>query len=173
MGYIISKIGIKIDPKKILVIKDSLVPKSISDIRSFQDLENFYRRFIKGLSTIVAPLMECFKVSVFHWSSDQYASFAIIKVALIEAHVLPLQDFDKPFQIDVEALSIGIGVVLIQDVHPIEFFSEKLSTTRQKWTIYEQQHYTVIHTLKHREHCLLHQDFVLCSNHQALQYIIS
>ncbi|XP_028549168.1 uncharacterized protein LOC110102806 [Dendrobium catenatum] len=68
---------------------------------------------------------------------------------------------------------IGIGAVLYQEERPIEYFSEKLSPSRQKWTVYEQELYAVVRALKQWEHYLLHQDFVLCSDHHSLQFLNS
>ncbi|XP_020674167.2 uncharacterized protein LOC110093578 [Dendrobium catenatum] len=70
-----------------------------------------------------------------------------------------------------DASAIGIGAVLSQSDKPIEYFSEKLSPARQRWTVYEKELYSVVRALKHWEHYLLHRDFMLCSDHRALQFI--
>ncbi|PKU60243.1 hypothetical protein MA16_Dca024105 [Dendrobium catenatum] len=102
---------------------------------------------------------------------EQQRSFALIKEALSTAPVLALPDFDKPFSVETDASTTGIGAVLTQDNRPVEFFSEKLCSSRQRWSVYEQELYAVIRALKQWEHYLLHQDFVLCCDHKALQYI--
>ena len=68
---------------------------------------------------------------------------------------------------------LGIGIVLKQEGHPIEFFSEKLNEARQKWTTYEQELFAVIQALKHWEHYLLHAEFVLHTDNQALTFLHS
>jgi hypothetical protein len=40
--------------------------------------------------------------------------------------VLALLDFTRAFEVKCHALSIGIGVVLMQDRRPIAYFGEKL-----------------------------------------------
>ena len=38
-----------------------------------------------------------------------------------------MPNFAKCFEIECDASNVGIGVVLLQDGHPIAYFSEKLS----------------------------------------------
>ncbi|PKU79630.1 putative mitochondrial protein [Dendrobium catenatum] len=173
LGFIISHEGIHADPRKIAAIRDWPVPRSITDVRSFHGLANFYRRFIKGFSVIAAPLTDLMKGNSFAWTDPQQTSFDQIKNALCNAPVLALPSFEKAFQVDTDASGTGIGAVLYQEERPVEYFSEKLSPSRQKWTVYEQELYAVVRALKQWEHYLLHQDFVLCSDHQSLQYLNS
>ncbi|PKU74317.1 hypothetical protein MA16_Dca003520 [Dendrobium catenatum] len=104
---------------------------------------------------------------------EQDRSFYTLKSALTTAPVLAVPDFSKPFHVDTDASAIGVGAVLSQEERPIEFFSEKLSLARQNWSAYEQELYAVVRALKQWEHYLLHQDFVLCSDNHALQFINS
>ncbi|XP_020683016.1 uncharacterized protein LOC110100003 [Dendrobium catenatum] len=171
LGFIVSDGGILVDPQKILAIKDWPQPQSFFDIRSFHGLANFYHRFIKNFILIMAPITDCLKLKSFSWGADQQQSFEAIKEALTTAPILALPSFDIPFMVDTDASSIGIGAVLSQMGKPIAFFSEKLCPARSKWAAYEQELYAIIRALKQWESYLLHQDFVLCSDNKALQYI--
>ncbi|PKU86669.1 RNA-directed DNA polymerase [Dendrobium catenatum] len=173
LGFILTPEGIKTSPHKISAITEWPVPTSITEVRSFHGLANYYRRFIKGFSSLMSPITNCLKSPSFTWAAAQQKSFDKIKLALSSAPVLAFPDFDKPFQVETDASAIGVGAVMTQDGKPIEYFSEKLSTTRQKWSAYEQELYAVVRALKQWEHYLLHKDFVLCSDNQALQYINS
>ncbi|XP_028550837.1 uncharacterized protein LOC110096704 [Dendrobium catenatum] len=173
LGFIISSQGVHVDPQKIRAITDWPTPRSVTEVRSFIGLANFYRRFIRGFSIIAAPLTECLKDKTLQWTIDQERSFKTLKTALTTAPVLAMPDFNKPFHVDTDASSIGVGAVLAQDDKPLEFFSEKLSPARQNWSAYEQEFYAVVRALKQWEHYLLHQDFVLCSDNHALQFINS
>ncbi|KAL5538163.1 hypothetical protein UlMin_045629 [Ulmus minor] len=68
---------------------------------------------------------------------------------------------------------LGIGAVLSQDGKPIEYFSEKLSEARQKWTTYEQELYAIIRACQHWEHYLIQKEFILHSDHRTLQFLHS
>ena len=87
--------------------------------------------------------------------------------------VLVLPDFDKQFEVECDASVVKIGVVLSQEGKPVEFFSEKLEETRQKWSTYEQELYVVLKALKVCEHFLIQREFILYTDHQALKFINS
>ncbi|GJR07795.1 putative CCCH-type zinc finger family protein [Tanacetum coccineum] len=131
------------------------------------------RRFIRNFSTIVSSLTNCLKKGKFQWGSDQDKSFAIIKEKIYTAPVLALPNFDKLFMVECDACGVGIGVVLSQEGRPVAYFSEKLSDACKKWSTYDQEFYAVFRALKHWEHYLIQDQFVLYTNHQALKYINS
>ncbi|GKU93218.1 hypothetical protein SLEP1_g6826 [Rubroshorea leprosula] len=108
--------GIAVDEEKVKAIKEWPTPKNISEMWSFQGLASFYWRFIKDFSTIAAPLTKIVKKSVgFKWESGQENAFNLIKENLISAPLFALPDFTKTFEIECDASSIGIGVVLMQE----------------------------------------------------------
>ncbi|PKU75232.1 RNA-directed DNA polymerase [Dendrobium catenatum] len=120
LGFVLSTEGIQTSPQKISAIQKWTNPKSITDVRSFHGLANYYRRFIKGFGEITAPITNCLKSSKFSWGREIQHSFELINAALSLAPVLAFPDFNKAFQVDMDASSIGVGVVLSQDEKPVE-----------------------------------------------------
>jgi ABC-type proline/glycine betaine transport system substrate-binding protein len=49
------------DEKNVKAIQEWHIPKSITEVKSFYDLANFYKRFVKDCSTLVAHFTEIVK----------------------------------------------------------------------------------------------------------------
>ncbi|XP_070005462.1 uncharacterized protein [Nicotiana sylvestris] len=91
LGHAISSEGIKVDPKKIESVQSWPHPTLAIEIRSFLGLADYYRRFMKGFSSITAPLTKLTKKgALFYWSDDCEVSFRRLKTALTTALVLVL-----------------------------------------------------------------------------------
>jgi len=63
--------GVRLDLKKLEVIKDWKRPVIVKGIWSFLGLINFYRKFIKGFSQLVKPLLDLLKKEFsFEWKEE-------------------------------------------------------------------------------------------------------
>ena len=56
MGYVVSKEGIAVDPKKIRSIMEWVAPKNVDEVSSFMGLTDDYKRFIRKLLQIAYPI---------------------------------------------------------------------------------------------------------------------
>ncbi|KAA0037939.1 Retrovirus-related Pol polyprotein from transposon 17.6 [Cucumis melo var. makuwa] len=122
LGFIIRKNHILMDEKKVKAIKNWPIHTSVKEVQAFVGLASFYRKFIHNFNTIAAPITDCLKKGTFLWENRQQDSFELLKENLSNNPVLKLPDFSQPFAVAVDACGTGIGVVLSQSGHPIEYF---------------------------------------------------
>ena len=173
LGFVISAAGVAVDPSKTAAIREWPTPTSQTEVRSFHGLAQFYRHFVRNFSSLAAPLTDLLKLPKFDWSIQADRAFQQLKVALISSPVLRLPDFDKLFDVAMDASVVGIGAVLSQELHPVSFFSEKLSEAKGRYSNYDRELYAIVQSLKFWRHYLLHREFTLHSYHDALRFLHS
>jgi hypothetical protein len=147
LGYIIDERGVHVDPTKIQFIWDWPAPTTLTDLRSFLGLANFYRRFVLGLSHITWPLSQVTKGGAkekLFLSESQQKAFRELKHCLCSAPVLTLLHLQQPFEIKTNASDYAIGAVLTQHGHLVAYHSETLSDTVQKYPTYDKEMYSIV-----------------------------
>ncbi len=50
--------GLRTNPAKIAALADYPAPRTLTELRSFLGLANFFRRFVQGYASLVAPLTD-------------------------------------------------------------------------------------------------------------------
>lgn len=126
LGHVVSAQGVCLDPIKVDDVLSWPVPKNLKALLGFLGLSGFYQKFVKGYATLAYPLTELLKKDNFSWSPAAQDFFNHLKHALVQALVLALPNFALPFQIQTDASGLGIDAVLLQQSHPIAYFSKKL-----------------------------------------------
>ncbi|GKB57762.1 transposon ty3-I gag-pol polyprotein [Tanacetum coccineum] len=127
LGHIISGKEVSTDPSKIIAMQKWPTPANVKQLRGFLGLTGYYRRFIRNYAIISKPLTTILKKNSFAWNPSAQAAFEELKLAMIQAPVLALPDFNQPFIVETDALGIGIRAVLQQGGHPIAYLSKSLS----------------------------------------------
>ncbi|RDY10242.1 Retrovirus-related Pol polyprotein from transposon 17.6, partial [Mucuna pruriens] len=131
------------------------------------------KRFLKNFSSIAASLNELVKKNVvFKWDDVHEKAINLLKDKLINASLLCLPNFDKAFEIECDAFSVGIEDVLMQESKPIAYFSEKLSGTTLNYSTYDKELYALVRTLQIWQHYLWPREFVNF-DHQSLKFLKS
>ena len=135
LGHIISEQGVAMDPAKVQAVLDWPVPRSARAVRGFLGLAGYYRRFVLNYGAIAAPLTALLKKDGFSWSEEAAAAFTALKAAVTSAPVLALPDFTRPFIVECDASTHGFGAVLLQDKHPLAYFSKPIASRRRSSTL--------------------------------------
>ncbi|UYV71899.1 hypothetical protein LAZ67_9000985 [Cordylochernes scorpioides] len=178
LGHIIDNKGIKPLPEKIRIVKDFPQPNSTRQLQRFIGLVNFYHRFIKNSSHILAPLYSLLKTkspnASLNWTSDTLEAFQNIKNALAENTLLNYPQPNSTLSILVDASNVAVGGVLQQlnDTawEPISFFSKKLSPAETKYSAFDRELLAAFLSVKHFSYFLDGKTFMLFTDHKPLTY---
>ena len=132
LGHIVSKDGVKTDPKKTEAIREWLEPTCVTEVRAFVGLCSYYRRFIRDFASKAKPLHKLTeKGQKYDFNEDCKKAFSHLKECLCAAPILAHPDFKEQFILDTDASDVGIGAVLSQKVdgieRPVAFASKTLS----------------------------------------------
>ncbi|XP_048611541.1 uncharacterized mitochondrial protein AtMg00860-like [Brassica napus] len=113
LGHIVSDQSVSADPEKIKSIRDRPQPKNATEVRSFLGLAGYYRKFVKGFTSLAQPITQLTGKDVkFAWSEGCEESFSALKNMLTCAPVLILPEADQPYVVYKDAYITGLSCVL-------------------------------------------------------------
>ena len=166
LGHIVSAAGIQPDPDKVAIVRDWPVPADLKATRQFVGLAQYFRKFIQGFPTMIAPLTTLFKKDVpWVWTPKCQHAFESVKQALLTAPCLRLPD-EAPFTVICDASGLGIGAVLLQEGRPVAFDGRKLTDAEKNWSATEQEMLAVVHHLEKWRCYLEGRHFTVVTDHQ-------
>jgi hypothetical protein len=182
LGYILTREGIKPQPKKVQATLALNPPNNVKELRHFLRMVQYYRDMWARRSEILAPLTdlvgECGETKTtrmnktkrkpWRWDPIHQQVFDNVKAAIAKETVLAYPDFLKPFEIYTDASSTQLGAVITQDNRPIAFFSKKLSKMQQKYSVMEIELLAIVETLKGFKRMLWGQDIKVYTDHNNL-----
>ncbi|KAM4749015.1 uncharacterized protein WCC33_006432 [Rhinophrynus dorsalis] len=87
------------DPGKLSAVTEWPTPTGVKAIQRFIGFPNYYHRFIKGFSKILAPItaMTCKGADSQHWSPGALQAFKDLKMAFSSAPILTYPDPTSTF----------------------------------------------------------------------------
>jgi len=152
LGYVVGGGCIRTDDTKIQSIQEFPQPSSAKQMRRFLGMTGWYRRFIQNYAQTAAPLHDCLKkdrIKKFELSEEAIKAFELLKTSMATAPVLVTPDFKKPFTIQCDASTTGVGGVLFQTIdeggeHPIAYMSAKSNKAQRNYSITELECYAAI-----------------------------
>eukprot|EP00804_Cyclotella_cryptica_P020243 CCRYP_010920-RA/>CCRYP_010920-RA protein AED:0.36 eAED:0.36 QI:0/-1/0/1/-1/1/1/0/179 len=103
-----------------------------------------------------------------YWDTVHQKAFNDIKTAIAKDVVLAYPDYSMEFKIYTDALSKQLGSVITQGNRPLAFFSRKLSTAQQKYSMAELELLAIVETLKEFKGMLWGQRLKVYTDHKNL-----
>jgi len=126
--------------KKVQAVIDFPAPTNRRQLQQFLGLAGYYRKFVTHFAYISAALSDLLKKSTkFVWTVEAKRAFLDLKSRLATQPILRPPDFSQPLLLAVDASSMAIGAVLLQEVdgieHPICYYSKKLDGHQKNYTV--------------------------------------
>ncbi|XP_041945156.1 uncharacterized protein LOC121707019 [Alosa sapidissima] len=178
LGHVLGRGLIRPQTDKVQAIRDCPQPQTKKEVRSFLGLAGWYRRFVPDFASRAAPLSDLTRKSgsgQLQWGAEQERAFNDLKGALCQGPVLQSPDFDQPFTVQTDASGIGLGAVLLQgegsDQRPVAYISRKLFPRETRYAAVELECLAIKWALDTFKYYLLGRDFLLQTDHQALQWL--
>ena len=166
LGLMMSSEGMTPDERNVEKVKNMKPPKTKKQVRQFLGLCGFMRRLILYFAHLASPLTNLLKAeTVFKWTDIEDKAFTALKTAITEKPIITHPNFDTPFIIYSDCSIQCIGGMLGQKengiLHPIGYYSRKLSANEAVWPMHELEAHALLCCLenwmsitKHSEvHC--------------------
>ena len=174
LGHIVSSEGIRVDPTKIEAIVNWKPPRNVTEVRSFLGLAGYYRRFMKGFSSIASPLTKLLRKGIkFEWTDKCQNNFEHLKEMLVEAPVLTQPTMGKEYTLYSDASDIGLGCVLMQDGKVVFYASRQLKPHEQNYPTHDLELATIVFALKIWRHYLYGEKCRIYTDHKSLKYLLT
>ena len=97
---------------------------------------------------ITAPLSNLLNKNAFQWNVEVEKHFESFEGIMSSTPILATPKFPKPFVIEFDTSGYGLGVVLMQDEHPIAFESRKLNKREQLKFTYDKEMLVIMQELE-------------------------
>jgi hypothetical protein len=173
LGHIVSKNGVGPDPSKISAMMTWPPPKNIKQLRGFLGLTGFYRKFVHHYASLAAPLTALLKKDAFIWTEETQIAFDKLKQAMSEAPVLGLPNFEDQFILETDASGVGMGAVLIQNAHPICYFSKQFCPRMLQASTYVRELCAITTAVKKWRTYLLGNTFIIYTDQRSLRELMT
>jgi hypothetical protein len=183
-------------PGKLSAVQHWQLPPTVSSLRAFLGVCNYYAGYVRLYAELAAPLQEKLKLPreltkagskhPVVWTEQEKEAFDKLKKALVADLELYHIDPAKPFVLRTDASDYAIGAVLeqfpkidgvprVEDLRPgasvpVAFMSRKLTEgQRLRWDVRDKETYAVVAALDKWAGFLLDNEILVLTDHRSLE----
>jgi transposase InsO family protein len=193
LGHRVSQEGVVMIEEKCQAIKDwkfsdkhsPLDNKALPtkhDLQRFIGFINFYRRFIRGFSGIVAPITRMLGKKSVKWETEHQEAFRKLTQAITTPPIMRHFDPSQPAILETDASDFATGGILSQRfestdgkqrLHPVAFHSQKFSPAELNYDIHDKEMLSIVQCFRKWGHWLASTSTEVYSDHKNLEYFNS
>ena len=187
-GNMLTKDGIKPDPKKVEALQDWHIPEDRQQLQSFLGSVSYLSHFIAGLSDLRKPLQNLVGADTpFIWTETHTQAFNCLKSKISNDCLIHFYDTKKPVFIECDSSGVGIGAVLLQpdsdhvgsdksdipcNLRPVAYASKSLTEAEHRYANIECELLAVLFSVEHFRHFVYARDVTIITDHKPLLAIL-
>ena len=174
-GLLINDKGIQPVQGKVEAIQNAPEPTTVSQLKSFLGMLNYYHKFLPGIATVLEPLHKLLrKGQQWSWEQPQQQAFQKAKELLQSAELLVHYDPKKRLILASDASDYGVGAVLSHRMpdgteRPISYMSRSLNEAERNYSTFEKEALAVIFGVKKFHQYLYGNCFTIHTDHKPLE----
>ena len=168
-GHLVTKNGLKPDPKKVNAIANMPAPQNKTQLQLFVGLCNFLSCY-----DVLSPLRALTVKSIeFKWEQLHNKAFKKAKQAIANLCTLQYFNSEDPIIIQVDTSSIGVVAALMQQGRVVSYHSRALTPTQQRYSNTERECYGLVNRIEHFHHYIFGHEFMFYTDHQPLVQLMT
>lgn len=172
LGHELSSEGVPPLERLVTAVRDFPRPVDAVEAKRFVHLAGYYRRFIAGFGSWMAPVTKLLRKSAeWEWGDAQEAAFQRVKEILTTKPLLIYPKFKLPFRLVTDASKVGLGACLMQDRgrgwQPVAYASKVNSVAEGNYGITELECAAVVWAIKLFRPYVYGRAFVIVTDHAA------
>ena len=179
LGHQIDKDGLHPTDEKVTCIKQAPTPSTITELKAFMGLLNYYGKFIPNLATVLAPLYRLLqKDTKWNWGRDQQEAFKCAKELLQSSTLLVHYDPKRQLVLTCDASPFGVGAVLAHIMddgseRPVGYASRSLFQAEKGYSQLDKEALAIVFGVTKFNSYLYGRPFTIYSDHKPLMYLFS
>ena len=181
LGHMVNPIGLKPQAVKVAAIQRIPYPTSVTAVKQFLGIVNYYRKFLPGCSTVARPLNDLLKKEVeFPPELDNTGKAAVdkLKEMLCEAPLLVRPDPTKEFELHTDWSAAGCGAILQQrdddqNERVVAYASRSNNRAESNYSSYAGECLAAVWAVRYFRVYLYGVHFILYTDHRPLEWLMT
>jgi hypothetical protein len=177
LGILINSEGQWMSDERKRAFNDIPLPTTMTQLRSFLGVGNYFRKHIEKYAAITASLYQIVskgKKTLVMWEPHTIEAFETLKKAILAAPMLYFLKAEGEIRLYTDASDIACGAHLTQrfggEEHSVAFVSKTFNSSQKKWDTADKEMFGVVYAVKRLHYYLGDRIFTICTDHRNLQF---